>query len=78
MMNFEALRPLINFILGAIAIETTVIVYRLYFHPLAKFPGPKILAVSQWYEFFVDVFVGHGHTFYSRVDSWHEKYGESS
>ncbi|KAH3951533.1 hypothetical protein HBI56_084010 [Parastagonospora nodorum] len=25
---------------------TTVIVYRLFFHPLAKVPGPKLLAIS--------------------------------
>lgn len=75
-MDFETIRPFVTFLIGAIAIESTVIIYRLYFHPLAKFPGPKVLAITQWYEFFVDVFVGDGHTFYSRVDLWHEQYGE--
>jgi hypothetical protein len=47
--------------------------YRLYLSPLAKFPGPKLAAVSQWYEFYYDVvFPGQ---FIFQIQRMHKKYG---
>lgn len=48
-------------------------IYRLYFHPLAKFPGPKIAALTLWYEFYYDGLKRGRYTF--EIGKMHEKYG---
>lgn len=51
------------------------VIYRLYFHPLAKFPGPKLAAATLWYEFFYDCIRFGQYTF--QIGRMHEKYGLS-
>jgi len=48
-------------------------VYRFYFHPLAKFPGPKLAAITTWYEFYWDVVKDGKFTFH--IYDLHKKYG---
>lgn len=48
-------------------------IHRLYFSPLAKFPGSKIAAVSQWYEFYHDV-IRRGKYMW-KIGEMHEQYG---
>ncbi|OOO05330.1 cytochrome P450 [Aspergillus oryzae] len=51
----------------------TRIFYRLYFHPLAKIPGPKLAAASHLLEFYYDVILGGKFLF--QVEKMHQKYG---
>jgi hypothetical protein len=47
--------------------------YRLYLSPIAKFPGPRLAALSLWYEFWFDAVKRGQYTF--RIAEMHEKYG---
>jgi hypothetical protein len=57
--------------LGLLVLRT---VYHLYFHPLSKFPGPKLAAATFLYEFYYDV-VKSG-MYIWEIERMHEKYGE--
>lgn len=48
-------------------------IYRLYFHPLSKFPGPRLAAISTLYEFYYDVISGGKFMF--EIKRMHEQYG---
>jgi hypothetical protein len=50
-----------------------VVIYRLYAHPLAGFPGPKLAAASFLYEFYYDVIKSGMYLW--EIERMHEKYG---
>lgn len=47
--------------------------YRLYFHPLSKFPGPRLAALTYKYEFYFDGIKGGRYT--ARIAEMHRIYG---
>lgn len=49
--------------------------YRLYFSPLAKFPGPRLAALTHWVEFYYDLVKGG--RFQHQIGEWHQQYGKS-
>jgi len=51
-----------------------VVIYRLYAHPLAGFPGPRLAAATFLYEFYYDV-VKSG-MYIWEIERMHQKYGE--
>lgn len=48
-------------------------IYRLYLSPIANFPGPKLAALSLWYEFYYDVV--RGGQYGRKIAELHEVYG---
>lgn len=48
-------------------------VYRLYFHPLRKFPGPNLAAATSAYEFYFNAWKGG--KFIWEIERLHEIYG---
>jgi hypothetical protein len=48
-------------------------IYRLYFHPIARFPGPKLAALTRWYEFYYEIVKQGQMTFH--IQDLHKKYG---
>jgi hypothetical protein len=50
------------------------VIHRLYLHPLSKYPGPKLAALSDWY---VAYFASSGKLHW-KIHAWHQKYGKCS
>jgi len=62
----------------AVAVATWLVgsaVYRLYLSPIAKFPGPKLAALTYWYEFYYDVIKDGGGKYTRKIEELHEIYG---
>ncbi|PTB66762.1 cytochrome P450 [Trichoderma citrinoviride] len=48
-------------------------IYRLKFSPLSKIPGPKLAALTYWYETYYEVWKGG--QYFREVDKMHRQYG---
>ena len=65
-------------IYGVLALAVWIlygVIWRLYFSPLSKFPGPKLAALTQWYEFYYNIY--RPGLFFRELVRMHEIYGTS-
>ncbi|KAF2110249.1 cytochrome protein [Lophiotrema nucula] len=49
--------------------------YRLFLSPLAHFPGPKLAALTGWYETYYEILNGYGGQFTFRIADMHRQHG---
>jgi hypothetical protein len=54
----------------------TLAAYRLYLHPLARFPGPKLAAATRLYEGYYDLYQSGQYTF--KIGELHKQYGQGT
>lgn len=71
--NGASLRTAVAVIGISILYLLILVIRRLFFAPIAGFPGPRLAAVTSWYEFYYDV-VKHGKYLFE-IEKMHEKYG---
>lgn len=61
-------------ILSLIAARTLYgAIWRLFFSPIARIPGPKFAALTFWNEFYYDVILGGQYTW--KLEEYHRQYG---
>lgn len=51
------------------------VVYNLYFHPLARFPGPKPVAATRLWRAFLEIFLHR--SWQDVLEIYHADYGEA-
>ncbi|KAI4601987.1 hypothetical protein KJ359_010853 [Pestalotiopsis sp. 9143b] len=61
------------FIPAIVTYYVSLVFYRLFFHSLARFPGPKLAAISRWYEAYYDVALKGQYT--RKIADLHRLYG---
>ena len=53
------------------------LVYNIHYHPLSKFPGPKIAGASRLYENYFEALKSPGGQYIFEIDRLHKIYGKS-
>jgi hypothetical protein len=65
--------PIATLAITCLSYYLSLAIYRVYFDELSKFPGPKLAAATQLYEFYYDMIVGGKYTW--RILEMHQRYG---
>jgi hypothetical protein len=74
-VNFSVRNAFLAVAAWLIVYTTVLTVYRLYFSPLARFPGSKLSAATGWYETYYQLVKDGGGQFTFKIAKWHEQYG---
>jgi hypothetical protein len=69
----NTVRIIITVALVLVGYVAYVALYRLYWSPLAKIPGPRLAALTFWYERYYDVFKCGRYVF--KIKDLHDEYG---
>ncbi|GJE93186.1 cytochrome P450 [Phanerochaete sordida] len=69
-----ALEALQLLILSWLLYNVTTVIYNIYFHPLARFPGPRLAAASEWWQAYVEVIKEESLS--KKLLDLHAKYGD--
>jgi len=72
-LNFGLVRSAVYLFGAWVAYLAVLAFYRLYLHPLRRFPGPKLAAATGWYAGYWDLHMG-GQMVKHLVDL-HKEYG---
>ena len=49
-------------------------IYRIFYSPIARFPGPRLAALTFWYEFYYDVVCKGRYSW--KIQGLHKEYGK--
>ncbi|PSN72472.1 cytochrome P450 [Corynespora cassiicola Philippines] len=72
--GFAPLAPSVALPVAALALYIVgLTLYRLYLHPLAKFPGPRLAAVTSWYEAYYEIIQNGQYS--KKITQLHDQYG---
>lgn len=74
MAFFTSLSLPVLLVLVVLSAFSSLVIYRLFLHPLSKVPGPKLAAISRLYDFYYDCILGGKFSF--KIEELHEIYGE--
>ena len=68
----------LDYVVSVTAVAAVLVVYvatwRLYLSPISKFPGPRLAALTLWYEFYYDVIQGGMYIW--GIERLHKIYGK--
>jgi hypothetical protein len=77
MQTFEHTRTLVAVAFAtAVAYVVYAVIYNVYFHPLAKFPGPPVARVTTYWKAYVECIANQ--SFSHVLVELHAQYGEMS